>query len=139
MARILIVDDEQDLLDTLTPLLRSQGHEVVPVSEPPQALELLRGEPAFDLLVTDLRMAPVDGLKLMAFAARKCPRMDVLVLSAYLDQETLQKVRGLGCSACVRKPFEIADLLDTIQSVLAKRESGDRASSPSGDGEPWIV
>lgn len=111
----------------------------MPVREPPRAVELLRTEPAFDLLVTDIRMAPIDGLKLMAMAGRTCPAMDVVVVSAYLDKETIHKAHGLGCTTCIRKPYQIKELIDSIASVLDERAKRGPVRTDTGGGPGWVV
>ena len=61
MARILLVDDEPSILSVLTTLLRKQGFEVVPANGGEAASQLINTE-RFDLLLTDIRMEPINGL-----------------------------------------------------------------------------
>lgn len=64
MVKILLVDDEPSILSVLTTLLRKQEYEVKPVNNGEEALETIKEE-NFDLLLTDIRMSPVDGLQLL--------------------------------------------------------------------------
>ena len=68
MAKILLVDDEDSVLKTIGMLFRSEGHEVTPIREGAKAAELVKSPEKFDLLITDIRMAPVDGMQLIKLA-----------------------------------------------------------------------
>ncbi len=119
MARILLVDDEGDLLETVGVLLKHEGHELICTCDGVEALEHIRGLERIDLLVTDIRMAPINGLQLMDIAHRERPHLHIIVVSAYLDDETIRKAVEMGCSAYIKKPFMLRDILDPIREVLA--------------------
>ncbi len=124
MARILIVDDDEPVLMTLDVLLRSEGHEVRPVREASEAFDVLWSSQPYDLLITDLRMAPVDGFELIRVSREVRPEMPILVVSAYLDDGTVEKIESLGCAGYVRKPFTVEDILGALRKVLASGETG---------------
>ena len=124
MARILLVDDEGDLLETVGVLLKHEGHELIRTCDGAEALEYLRGLEPIDLLVTDIRMAPINGLQLIEIAHRERPHLHIIVVSAYLDDDTIRRAVELGCSAYIKKPFILRDILDPIREVLAKMTKG---------------
>ena len=64
MSRILVVEDEPSILSVLSTLLRSEGYEVEPMLGGDKALEALKTQ-SFDLMVSDIRMSPVDGMELL--------------------------------------------------------------------------
>ena len=121
MARILLVDDEPDLLQTVGVLLRSEGHSVTAVRDGLEAIKRLQSVEQFDLLLTDLRMAPVDGLELIETANKERPNMDIIVVSAYLDDEMVGQVMALGATAYIDKPFSLEDILGPVREVLLRR------------------
>jgi len=121
MARILLVDDEPDLLITVGVLLKSEGHVVTPVKDGLTAMNRLRSTENYDIMLTDIRMAPVDGLELIAMASNERPSMDILVISAYLDDETLGRAMGLGAVGYVDKPFSLEDVLGPVREVVLRR------------------
>ena len=87
MARILLVDDEPSILSVLSTLLRAEGYEVVPALGGEKALEELKGKP-FDLMISDIRMSPIDGMQLLKAARKDWPKMAVLMITAYGSVET---------------------------------------------------
>jgi DNA-binding NtrC family response regulator len=123
MARILLVDDEQVVLDTVAVLLKSEGHQVVAVRESSQAFDLIWSSEVFDLLITDIRMSPVDGMQMIKVAQEFRPEMPILVISAYLDAKTIRQVEQMGVSAYVKKPFSAEDVLSALSKVLKKDTS----------------
>lgn len=127
MARILLVDDEQVVLDTVGTLLRSERHQVVPVREGSQAFDLIWSSELFDLLITDIRMSPVDGMQLIKVAREFRPNLPILVISAYLDSTTIQQVKKLGATDYVKKPFSTKDILSAIKRIFetAKEEEAE--------------
>lgn len=124
MAKILLVDDDEDVLTTLRVLLKSEGHRVAAVTEGLEAMERLRSLEEIDLLVADLRMAPIDGLELIRVAREARPSLGIVVVSAYLDEKNIQRVKDLGCDRYVRKPFDIDEVLDAVRDVLIQKGPG---------------
>lgn len=121
MARILLVDDEESVLRTVGMLFRSEGHEVVPVREGAKAEELLRSPEAYDLLLTDIRMEPVDGMQVIKIAHELRPTMPIVVISAYCSEKTVKQALSLGCSLYVKKPFKLDEVLDAVHKALSQQ------------------
>jgi DNA-binding NtrC family response regulator len=119
MAKIIIVDDEESILRTMRVLLMSEGHEVTAVKDSAQVVGILQKDGPFDLMITDLRMAPPDGMELMRLAHDCRPEMPILVVSAYASEATVEKSFSTGCIGYVKKPFRIDDVLVAIRKALA--------------------
>lgn len=117
MARILLVDDEPSILSVLSTLMKSEGHEPVAVRGGDKALEILLSEP-FDLMISDIRMSPVDGMQLLKTAHRERPQMAVIMLTAYGSVETAVQAMKEGAFDYVTKPFKVDELLLTVQRAL---------------------
>lgn len=117
MARILLVDDEGSVLRSLDVLLRTEGHEVVSVNDGIEALKRLEDK-AFDLLITDLRMAPIDGIEVLKRAREKSPSMPLIVISAYTSDQVVQRCMALGCRAYIKKPFRIQEVIDAVRQAV---------------------
>lgn len=120
MARILLVDDEESVLRTVGMLFRSEGHEVVPVRESEQAAEMLKSSDKFDLLLTDIRMAPIDGMEIIRLARKVRPDMNIVVISAYCSEKTVKQAMALGCTTYVKKPFKTDEVLNAVRYALEK-------------------
>jgi len=117
MARILLVDDEPSILSVLTTLLKAENYEVVPVLGGEKARDVMRNE-KFDLLISDIRMSPVNGMELLKQAHDECPQMPVIMLTAYGSVETAIEALKLGAFDYVTKPFKVDELLITVQRAL---------------------
>lgn len=120
MARILIVDDEPSILNVLSTLLKGQGHDCVPARGGEQAKDILRQE-QFDLMISDIRMTPLDGLELLKLAKRMRPDMVVIMLTAYGSVETAVVAMKEGAFDYVTKPFKVDELLITVQRAIEFR------------------
>ena len=118
MARILIVDDDTDVLHVLTDLVVSEGHEVISENDGAKALKRLTSPDVFDMFITDIRMKPIDGFQLIRLAKERRPAMPILVISAYLNDENMERIRDLGGSAYLEKPFNIDDVCAAIRVEL---------------------
>ena len=117
MARILLVDDEPSILSVLSTLLRAEGYEVVPALGGEKALEELKGKP-FDLMISDIRMSPIDGMQLLKAARKDWPKMAVLMITAYGSVETAVGAMKVGAFDYITKPFKVDELLITVQRAL---------------------
>ena len=119
--RILLVDDENVVLRALEKALTSRTDcdlIVVATSDSEEAAAILKNEEQFDILITDLRMKPLNGLDLIDIAQQANPGIKAIVISAYLNEEAIRQIREKGCSAYVRKPFKLAEVFDAIDIAL---------------------
>ncbi|MBN1269501.1 MAG: response regulator [Kiritimatiellae bacterium] len=118
MAKILLIDDEFVVVQTLSALLKSEGHDVAAVYEGSHALPLLGPLHQYDLMLVDLRMTPVDGIEVIMKARKFKPRMPIIVVSAYLDENMLKRIKALGVSRFIKKPFTVNEILDAVHLAL---------------------
>lgn len=111
---ILVVEDDASLRDAVCLTLELGGHQVVGVDGGPGALQALERQ-AFNLVVSDLRMQPIDGLELLSLIRARLPQMPVLLMTAYGDVEkAVAAMRGGACDFLM-KPFEPDVLLEHVR------------------------
>ena len=110
---ILVVEDDDALRDALLVTLEAAGHQVVGVSGGREALEQI-GRQTFSMVVSDLRMAPMDGLQVLAEIRARRPGLPVLLMTAFGDvDKAVAAMRGGACDFML-KPFEPRALLEQI-------------------------
>lgn len=116
--RILVVDDDPGLLRLLTIRLRSEKYEVEPVSSGADALAAVsRFRP--DLVVTDLRMAGMDGIELLKELQRRWPSLNVILLTAHGTIPDAVRATQSGAVAFLTKPVAKEQLLEEVRRALA--------------------
>lgn len=115
-ARILVVDDDPGIRDSLTLLLREQGYEVGAVEGGTGFLEALERRPP-DLVLLDVVMPGADGFELLARvkADDRWSDLPIVMLSSLPAEEATITTLGLGACDYVRKPFRVRELLARIQ------------------------
>jgi two-component system response regulator GlrR len=118
VARILIVDDDPALLRLLELRLKQEGHEVLQAASGEAALALL-DQALPELLVTDLRMAGMDGLQLFEAVHRRHPLLPVLMLTAHGTIADAVKALQRGVFGYLPKPFEARELMAEVGRALA--------------------
>ena len=117
-SRILLVDDDIDLLDTLVRLLGRQGYTCRVASSGDDGIRAMEAE-SLDLVVTDLRMSDgMDGLAVARHARQHCPPIPVILMTAYATSETHRDVRRMGGATYLTKPFANADLVDAVRQAV---------------------
>jgi DNA-binding NtrC family response regulator len=116
-ARILIVDDEPDILSALARMLTSEGHDVDCAPSAEDALDLL-DRMSFDLVLTDLSMPRVDGFELLSRMRQRRDDTPTLVISGAGSVETAVKAIRLGALDFVEKPVHRERLALTVQNAL---------------------
>ena len=116
-GRILMVDDERDLLDLSAILLRREGLEVSTCVSGKAALTLLNNE-EFDLILLDLRMPGLDGLGFLEIFKKQQRREEVVMLTAYADVESAVKAIKLGAYGYLSKPFDTGEVLAHLDRIL---------------------
>lgn len=120
MARILLVDDEVNILTVMSMLFTCRGDEVVTAHGGERAQRLLEAE-AFDLMICDIRMKPVNGMEVLAFAREHSPRTAAIMVTAYDAVDAATRALELGAHAYLKKPFENDELLRLADEAMARR------------------
>ena len=118
--RVLLVEDEQSMLFTLSNLLKHRGHEVIAAHSAEKGLEAL-GETQVDLVISDLRLPGMDGISFIAEVRRRCEDVVPIVISAY---GTLgNAIDALKLSVCdfLRKPFDLCTFEETLSRAEQRR------------------
>ncbi len=118
MAKILVVDDEPRLVTLLRSALAYRGHDVTGLTDGAQALEAA-GRETFDLVLTDLRMDPVDGMAVIAGVKERSPGTAVIVLTAYGDVPTAVAALQAGAAHYLTKPVNFDEVAHVVERTLA--------------------
>ena len=127
--RILVVDDEPNMLRLLkTILMDKTGYEVTTTNNPLEVSKLLQ-ESHYDLVVTDLKMPLVDGIDLIGIVKNIDVTMPIIVITAYGTIETAEEAIQKGAYDFITKPFRKETILITIKRALEwKRMQGELAA-----------
>jgi DNA-binding NtrC family response regulator len=127
--RILVVDDEPNMLRLLkTILMDKTGYEVTTTNNPLEVSKLLQ-EGQYDLVVTDLKMPLVDGIDLIGIVKNIEATMPIIVITAYGTIETAEEAIQKGAYDFITKPFRKETILITIKRALEwKRMQGELAA-----------
>lgn len=119
MARILVVDDENDVRDVLFETFERAGHAVVVAGDGEEAADLHHRQ-HFDLIVSDLSMPGADGIDLARVVrADARPDIPILLVTASTSPHRLAEAHRAGVTAHLAKPFMLADLRDQVTAMLA--------------------
>lgn len=119
--RILVVDDEETIREIVSSMLTSAQFQTRQASSGMEALALLDSGEEFDLVLSDLMMAEMDGIALLERAKERFPAMPVVMVTAVHDiQVALQALRN-GAYDYLLKPFEREQLLATVRRALETR------------------
>jgi two-component system KDP operon response regulator KdpE len=126
--RILIVDDEPNILGTLAPLLRARGYEVFTAMNGRAGIETVDREKP-DLIVLDLGLPDIDGVEVCR-EIRESHAMPILVLSARGAEGDKVRALDVGADDYVTKPFGAEELLARIRASLRRSDAPSPASEP---------
>ncbi|HVP38649.1 MAG TPA: response regulator transcription factor [Candidatus Saccharimonadales bacterium] len=124
MSRILLVDDDPELLQVLSLRLQQDGYDVATANTGDQAIAEASRRPP-DLMVLDLGMPRGNGFKVLerVRASVRTAATPVIVLTGNLEPAFEIRARKAGADEFLHKPTELADLVATIQKLLAKAPS----------------
>ncbi len=120
MARIVIVDDEKNIRRNLAAFFDSIGHSVRAAASGAEAIAALDDEPA-DLVLTDFRMAEMDGLRLLEEIKRRDPATVVILMTAFATVESAVAAMKAGAQDYVTKPFTLDEIRRTVERALELR------------------
>lgn len=119
--RILVVDDEPNVVKSCTRFLELAGFDVSGVSTGPDALELNRADP-FELVLLDLRLGDMDGLEVLRTLREESPETAVVICTAYGTKENVVEALRLGAQEFLEKPLEANELVDAVSAILDRED-----------------
>ncbi len=114
---VLVVDDEERILASLKRGLRREGYRLLTAQGPQQALRHLQDEPV-DLIISDHRMPGMSGLELLSRAARLRPTAIRMLITGWAEAVTDEQIEALEIQAVIPKPWEDAELKNTLRKAL---------------------
>ncbi len=127
MARILVVDDQEMMRDSLAATLVREGHEVIAAGDGAAAVARLQSPARFDLVISDLKMPKMTGLELLAEVKRLRPDLPMVLMTAFATVQTAVEAMKQGAYDYIQKPFdgeEIKLLVDrTLEHSRLKLEN----------------
>jgi DNA-binding NtrC family response regulator len=118
-SRILVVDDEDALRMVLSSELSSSGYEVATASDGDEAITVVQNK-KFDLVLLDIKMPKVDGFEVLKFIKKNFPGVKVIMLTGFADLKNAIESKKHGAEDFVSKPYDLVDLLKTIERVLSE-------------------
>ena len=117
--RILVVDDEKPVRETLAALLRQEGYNVVVAEGGHTAIEAIEVF-TFDLVIVDIFMPGMNGLETIQVFRAGAPKVAIIAMSGYasgsgfVDTDFFRTAMDYGATCCLRKPFTREQLLDAV-------------------------
>lgn len=122
MARILLIDDDELVIQSVEKLLLSRGYEVISVRSGQEAVEQIK-QADFDLIITDIRMPDLNGLDTLSkirqiLKEKERSRIPEICITGDIEDKQLKRVEQLGVAGSFFKPFDMNDFLGRIESVL---------------------
>jgi len=121
--RVLVVDDEEDFLESIVKRLELRGIEVDGVASGAAALELLTRKQV-DVVVLDIKMPGMDGIEALRQIRKMYPDVEVIVLTGHASQEFQRLGRELGAFDYLIKPVRLDTVLERIRAACRRRRGG---------------
>jgi len=118
-ARVLIIDDEAAIRDSLGKILRYEDHSTLEASDGRSGLQLLERE-RFDLVFLDIKMPGIDGLEVLAEIRRRNIETPVVIISGHGDVQTAVEATRLGAFDFLEKPLDADRILVTLRNALTQ-------------------
>ena len=123
--RVLLVDDEEDFVETLAQRLEVRDFEVATALSGAEALERLE-EREIDVVILDLQMPGVDGIQVLRQIKERKPLIEVIMLTGHATVQTAIDGMKLGAFDFLTKPTETEDLLEKIARAFGRKSEQDR-------------
>lgn len=120
LYNILVVDDDSDMCELLSEVLKAEGMSVSAFSDGLEACKALKRE-EFDVVITDLKMKGLKGLDVLAEAKKTAPATPVIIITAFGTVESAIKAMKMGAYDYIMKPFQTDAILLTVRKALENR------------------
>jgi two-component system, OmpR family, response regulator MprA len=120
MTRLLVADDSETVLLMLQRRLEMEGYEVITATDGVEAMDRLHeaGANGPDIILLDAMMPNKSGTEVLTELRGEGSKIPVLMISAHLDAQEPDRMRSLGATDCIPKPFEWEDLIGKIEELV---------------------
>jgi two-component system, NtrC family, response regulator HydG len=122
-GRILLVDDNEDFLDSTKDVLEEEDYDVVTASSGEEAVRRI-GEQSFDVVVMDIKMPGISGVESLVEMRKISPSIKVIMCTAYIIDSLIRQALAEGAYTVLNKPFKIQLLLHTIENCRQEHARG---------------
>ena len=119
--KILVLDDEEIVVTRLKPSLEKDGYSVETYTDSRQAKARIEQQ-KFDIVITDLKMANIDGMQLFYFIKEKWPDTAVVLISGFATLKVAQEAIQQGVREVISKPFKISQIKELIIRIRTEIE-----------------
>jgi len=116
---ILVLDDEEIVVTRLKPALEKEGYMVATFTDSRVAKDHLEKH-HYEIVVTDLKMANIDGMQLYQFIKEKWPDTEVVIISGFATMEVAQEALKAGVREVIAKPFKISQIKQLIDKIATE-------------------
>lgn len=120
--RILVVDDEGDLLEVVKMMLEHLGYHVLTSLDGSAAMEIIKNEGDISLVILDLSMPDLSGVETLERILEINPAQKVIISSGFRGGDSVDKTLAMGAKCFIQKPYKMQELAATIRDVINKDE-----------------
>ncbi len=136
--RVLVVDDEPGILDVLTAHLLSKGYTVEAKENAQQALDALRRAP-FDLVISDVRMAGMNGFEFIRIVRANFPSIGIVIMTGYEEDYPMAEALRAGADGYITKPFSLSKFSLIFERAywhaLQREDWWEKHQDPAGQNQ----
>lgn len=122
MNRVLVVDDDVQIQKDLSEIIGECGYEVSVAGTGAEALEIMAGEDAVDLVITDLMMPGMDGMELLTEIKKRSKDLPVVMITAFATIDSAVEAMQKGASDYIAKPFKIDEIEIVVKRMMEERK-----------------
>jgi UDP-3-O-[3-hydroxymyristoyl] N-acetylglucosamine deacetylase len=137
-GRILIVDDQEEILDSLGAILADEGHELIKARDGQEALHIVQSDSP-DVVFLDIWIPGIDGMQTLKAIKRIDPQCSVIMMSGHGTIETAVKAIKLGATDYLEKPLNLEDVLHLVQKAIANRSEVNKAHADNGSAPAQLI
>jgi CheY-like chemotaxis protein len=130
MAKILVVEDEEDILNLIKIILDMEGHSTILTKDGEEGIKALEDNDDISLIILDIKMPNMNGWEFLEIIKNndKWKDIPVIVLTAYTQVNDIEKAKEMGVESYIAKPFSREELIREINHLLSDRY-GEKAQT----------
>ena len=117
MIKFLIVDDEPDVVDSVSELFTLRNYNVITATSGTKALELVKKENP-NIIILDIRMPDISGMDVLKEVKKNYPKTRVIMLTGIEDESTKSMAMELGASGYLTKPYSYSELIELSRKLI---------------------